>query len=400
MSGLFLNLFECKFEKRYFDLQFLSYDKYAKKEAYIKLRDENPDYQLYRYDIKLKNGQTERRIYFWNKVKQPSTSLQGIKERVDIQKYPKITSKIIESCLVQHFRNFTSKQGQKYHIHKKREEHFWNIISPSNLMENQDQVFVEGIQVFNQLHFNTFFNSDNNYVSFYFVISRSLNIKFAIGRDDFEKRGIECKDLKGKDNIIFANRHSIKRFLSSTGQQGKYDDHFKKLEQSNVNFEVIEKIFNWLKKEYHKIYLPSENKFYEFSKKYLPLENDKIQEDKLEEPKRYYFENRTQNGRFDQVISSLKPYSFKHFENKEVRISIICPKFNEGILEGFINQLEIRLKKMFHIKPSFSNKFLTNTSSNTYEQAIYEDGVTSSDLCIVILNEGHKKIMDAKKSPY
>ncbi len=105
MTGLFLNIFECKFEKNYFDLQYLSYEKYAKKEAYIQLRNENSDYEFYKYDIKLDNGATERRIYFWNKKARPATSVTGTQEKLDIQGNPKIVSKIIESCILQQFKN-------------------------------------------------------------------------------------------------------------------------------------------------------------------------------------------------------------------------------------------------------------------------------------------------------
>lgn len=46
MTGIFLNIFECKFEKDYFNLQYLSYEKYATIDAYTKLRSENPDYEF------------------------------------------------------------------------------------------------------------------------------------------------------------------------------------------------------------------------------------------------------------------------------------------------------------------------------------------------------------------
>lgn len=408
MTGLFLNIFECKFEKDYFDLQYLSYEKYATIEAYKKLRSENPDYEFYKYDVKLDNNTTERRIYFWNKKTNPTTSITGKQERIDIQSNPKIVSKIIESCILQHFKNFG-----KFQVFKKKEEHFWNIVSPSNLFiveQEQEDIegnrkkvkkkVVDGILAFNQFHFNTFFNSFNTNLSFFFVISRSIKLEFEKGKDDFEQRRIEYKDLKGKDNEIFANKQSIKRFLSGTGQQGNYDNHINTLERNQESFKKMKQVFHWLENEKYKILLPSGNKFSEFSMKYLPLENDKIQADKLEEPIRYYFENRTEKGYYNDVISRLKPYSFKFFENREIKISIICPKFNEGILEGFINQLEIRLKSMFHIIPVFSPIFLSDTKTETYLSAVYEEQVSSSHLCIVVLNEQHLKITDIKQSPY
>ncbi|MDX2286856.1 MAG: hypothetical protein NW241_22010 [Bacteroidia bacterium] len=390
MTGLFLNIFECKFEKDYFDLQYLSYEKYATIEAYKKLRTENSDYEFYKYDVKLENGQIERRIYFWNKKSSPTTTVKGTKETVNIQSNPKIVSKIIESCILQQFQN-----NRAFKVFKKREEHFWTILSSKNLLEN-----INGLNAYNQIHFNTFFNSYSGIISFFFVLSGSINMKFSIGKSDFEKKGIVCSDLKGRDNIIFANKQSVKRFLSATGQQGNFDAQMQELEHNQANFKVIKQTYNWLENNRNNIYLPCGNKFTEFSMKYLPLENDKVQADKLEDPIRYYFENRTEKGYYNDAISKLKPYSFKFFENQEIKITIICPKFNEGVLEGFINQIETRLKSLFHIKPVFITLFLLDTKTETYTNAVYEEQVSSSHLCIIVLNEQHLKITDVKQSPY
>ena len=152
MTGLFLNIFECTLENDYFNLQYLPYKPYAEKEAYVKLRDQNPDYELCKYDTTLENGLRESRIYFWNKKEAPSTTLVGTEDRIDIQTNPKIISKIIESCIIQHFKNFG-----KFQLSKKKEEHFWNIVSPQDLITN-----VKGLNAYNEFHFNTLFNSYNS----------------------------------------------------------------------------------------------------------------------------------------------------------------------------------------------------------------------------------------------
>lgn len=392
MTGLFLNIFECKFEKDYFDLQYLHYENYATKEAFAKLRHENPDYEFYKSNVKVNNDQTERRIYFWNKKASQTGTVSGIKAKVDIQSNPKIVSKIIESCILQQFIN-----SKGFKVFKKREEHFWNIVSSKNLLQN-----INGLNAYNQIHFNTFFNSYNGIISFFFGLSRSINFEFSIGKDVFEKKGIVCRDLKGKENIIFANTQSIKRFLSATGQQGNFDIQMQVLEHNQENFKVIKQTFEWLEKNRNNINLPNGNKFSEFSMKYLPFENDKLQADKLEPPIRYYYENKTKSGKYDEAISILKPYSyhFPEFKDTEIKISVICPKFNEGILEGFINHLEARLKGMFHIKPVFSPVFLPDTKTETYTNAVYDENVSKSSICIIVLNEQHLRITDIKQSPY
>ncbi len=394
MTGLFFNFFECKLSKDNFEIQYLLYENYSTKEIYKALINNNPDYEFYKLDVVSENGDTERRIYFWGKVLTPSTELTGEFESISIKNNPKITSKIIESCIIQHFKNFEGSKGQKYSVYRKRETHFWNIISPNELMQN-----IEGLSVRNEYHFNTTFYSHNENLFFGFLISQSIKLEFTVGKTEFEKRGIECGDLNGFDDTIFANKQSLKRFLSATGQQGVYDTNIRNIEQNQTSFNAIKKVFTWLQNTKNKIFLPSENIFIDFSMKYLPLENDKIQSDKLEEPTRYYFENRTDKGRYDEIIARLKPYSFKDFERKTIIITVLCPKFNEGSLEGFVNQLETRLKNMFHIETKFSTLFLENTKTETYEDATYHEIIKSSTLVIVILNEEHIKL-PIKQSPY
>ncbi|AZB34250.1 Piwi domain-containing protein [Chryseobacterium bernardetii] len=390
MTGLFLNIFECKFEKKYFDVQYLLYNDYSDKDKFRELRNEYKDYEFYKVDVFLENNKIERRIYFWQKQPHVLKVLKGTAERVIIQENPRVVSKIIESCIIQYFKNFG-----KFQVTKKKEEFFWNILSPKNLISE-----LNGLNVFNQFHFTIFFNADNGNISFYFNISRSIKLKFSISKKEFERKGIETKDLKGNDDHIFANKQSLKRFLSATGQQGLYDTKINELERNEEGFKKIKQVYEWLNNVKDNIFLPSNNKFAEFSMKYLPLENDKIQADSLEEPIRYYFENRTEKGRYDDVIAKLKPYSFKVFENRQVKITIVCPKFNEGVLEGFVNQLETTLKNLFHIKVEFANIFLNDIKAESYLNAVYDEKMNTADLAIIILNENHLKITNPQNSPY
>ena len=174
MTGLFLNIFECKFDKDYFDLQYLLYEKYATKEAYSKLRNENPDYEFYKYDVKLDSKTTERRIYFWSKKTSPTTTVTGIKEMVDIQGSPKVVSKIIEICILQEFI-----KCRRFKVYKKKEEYFWSIVSSKNLFTN-----INGLNAYNQVNFNTFFNSYNGTISFFFVLSRVFSISIACSESE------------------------------------------------------------------------------------------------------------------------------------------------------------------------------------------------------------------------
>lgn len=390
MTGIFLNFFECKLEKDYFELKYLPYSTYSKKEDFINLKDENLDYEFYKFDTSREGGKIDRRIYFWNKTEKPSTKIEGTDIRISIKEYPQIASKIIETAIIQQF-----KKKQKYEIFKKRQEHFWSIISPIELMTN-----IEGLSVRNEFNFNSSFFSHNDNIFFGFFISRNIKLDFKTGRLEFEKRKIECKDLKGDKDKIYATKQSLKRFLLATGQQGLFEANISILEHNEEYFKSVQQVFNWLLNTREQIFLPSNNKFIEFSMKYLPLENDRFQADTLSEPLRFYFENRTEKGFYNDIISKLKPYSFRNFENKTIKISVICPKYNEGILEGFISKLENRLKSIFHINSNFVNILLNNTKLESYQEAIYEKDIDNSNLVIVVLDENHLKITESILSPY
>jgi hypothetical protein len=394
MTGLFLNFYECNLSVEHFDISYLMYDDYSTKELYKNLQSNYSDYEFYRYDITTETGDTERRIYFWSRIPNPLLVLEGHEDRVYIQKNPKITSRIIESCVVQHFKNFQNSKGQKFEVYKKKENHFWSIISPSELMPN-----IEGLSVRNEFHFSSFFFYHNEKLHYGFLISPSIKLKFTIDKKEFENRNIACSDLKGTDEVIFANKQSLKRFLFATGQQSNYDINYQKISSNQNSFNAINKVFAWLQGTKEKVLLPNSNNFKDFSIKYLPLENDKIQPDKLEEPTRYYFENRTGRGYYHDLMTQLKPYSFGNFKDKIIKIVILCPKFHEGSIEGFINSLENLLKTIFHINPHFVTVTLKDAKPETYDEAIYDNEINDSSLVIVILNEDHIKL-PIKQSPY
>lgn len=389
MTGLFLNFFECKLERDFFDLKYLPYNDYSKKEDYLKLKNDNPDFDFYKLDI-TNNGKTDRRIYFWNKIQNPSSSLIGTTTQINIREYPQLVSRIIETAILQHF-----KKDNRYEIFKKKQEHFWSIVSPKQLISN-----IDGLSVRNEFNFNASFFSYNDNPFFGFFISRNIKLDFKFDKNEFEKRKIEYRDLKGNETKIFANKQSLNRFLFATGQQGIFDNANESLEHNQHHFSSIMQVFNWLNSSIASIVLPGNNRFVEFSMKYLPLENDRFRADTLNEPLRFYYENRTERGLFDNVISKLKPYSFRLFENKVINIAVICPKFSEGILEGFIIKLDNYLKTIFHIQTNFQPILLDSSKLESYQNAIYEKDIDQADLVMIVLNENHLKINDIKKSPY
>ncbi|SFX22163.1 Piwi domain-containing protein [Cytophaga hutchinsonii ATCC 33406] len=393
MTGLFVNFFECKLSKSKFNIYEMPYVSYNTKEKYTALRKENPDYKFYK---------VANTIYYWSITALPSTTLTGKSITVNTAEHPKVISKIIEESILAFFRtNYSA-------VYKKQQCHYWDIVSNKELLNPS----IKGLSVKNQTHFNTYFFRTGENISYGFLLSTSLRLNITYTRQDFEKNNIAHNDLLGKDNIVFANTKALKRLLSATGQQENYDSQVAKLNANSESFKLISATYEWLNNNRSKIFLPDNNSIASISKKYLPLENNKIYSEKLNSPTRYYFGGTTcpmtevdvrGNKTFisyDEQVKRKKPYSYGGFSGEEVLISILCPKTYEGILEGFWNKLEATLKGKLHLEKLRFNKIvLSGTAVENYESEFYNQDLLKSHLAIVIVDE-HHKTLPVKKSPY
>ena len=232
-----------------------------------------------------------------------------------------------------------------------------------------------------------------------FCLSTSVSNKFLWTRDEFEKNGVDHKDLKGKDERVYANKMSLNRFLTATGKIKVYDQAINIYTQSDEKYKTIKNTADWIIKKREDIFLIPGHIIKAILMRNLPYENGKIPYETIRVPKRYFYNETTGTGLFNEQLKRLKPYSFEVFENQLIIIGVLCPKEHEGTIEGFINLLEKRLKEDFHIKLKFKFVFINNEHPDSYKNGVYSEDLKNSSLVIVILNEHHKSI-PIKYSPY
>jgi hypothetical protein len=172
-------------------IHYLEYSKFDTREKFRDLLKNNPDTLIYRQNDK---------IFYWRKDNSDENSLKGKSIIIDAETDPKIFSKIIEQSIINHFRDNTSAK-----VIKNKYSNTWEIISKKDLLQNQ----INGLILNNQVNFNTYFFKPNNRILFGFMLSTNLKSKFIWEKTDFEKNGIDTTGLKGKENIIFANKQSV-----------------------------------------------------------------------------------------------------------------------------------------------------------------------------------------------
>lgn len=381
MSGLFVNYFECQFEKYTFNIKFLPYEKYPTKEEYKSLRANHANLDFSRDGEKL---------FYWELEKSAQDDLGGQAISISADKNPRVFINILERAIVHRLRSL-----ENYRVYKDSYSQVWKIISKKDLLDSS----FDGLVVNRQICLNTYYRFSDGKVSFGLVISSEIENKFTWDRADFQKHGIDTSTLGGKDNIIYANKVALKQYLLALGRTEEYDERIKLLDSNEQQFSVVSKFFDWIQKT--SFYLPDDNKIKSISKKYLPFSGINIEI--FQNPKRYYFGSKTneQNrASYNEQVKQYKPFTYDLFENKSVNIGVLCPKQFEGITESFISKLERILKNELHLrKLDFHFHYVDDVSLASYQSGLYNQELLSCQVVMIVVVEEHKKITP-QASPY
>jgi hypothetical protein len=386
MSGLFLNFFHLDIPAPDpIDFPTLPYAAYATKEAFKKLKDDYADWAFYRIDDL---------IYLWPKNDQAVLPSGIATLLVVITEKPKLLAKIFEMALI----DLIAKNGS-YNFFKNKHANVWEIIAKKDLLKGA----IPGLIVNRVVHFSTTFFYKEDRLFFGFTLSAALKNAFTWSREEFAEAGIDAAGLKGNEEKIYANLQSLKRFLDSSGFSSTYD---KVTTQENLNgkaFQVIDGFQQWLQKNRSSIVMPFALNVNSISRKYLPFDNDIVRSEIIGKPQRYFYSNRknTEGLRFyDQMVKTYQPYSLELYQNKAIKIGMICPAAYQGETEGFIKKIEMKLKEVFHFNAlSFLFKTIPGTDLDSYKERIYEDDLLKCDLIYVIVNEAQEKL-HPNFSPY
>jgi hypothetical protein len=386
MSGLFLNFYQLEVPSKNIRINSLDYNLYSTKEAFITLREDFPNQYFYRDQDKL---------LFWirdeNSNAMPESS--GITD-IEISQKPKLLSKIVELSILD---LIVKLDGFK--VFKNKYSNTWEIVSSKDLLNNS----ILGLKVNRLVNFAPYFFYKEDKLLLGFTLSTSLKNTFTWNKLEFEKYGIDTKGLKGDNNLIYANRQSLKRFLETKGNTTAYDLIISQHNLNSKAYSIIDGFYQWLEKNKTKIRLPFNLEISSISKRYLPFENDLIKSEIIGKPQRYFYSNRknTQGLRFyDQMVQTYQPYSLELYQNKKINLGIICPSEYQGESEGFVKKVESKLKQVFHFNSlNFVFKTIRGNDLDSYKSVLYDSELLKCDLIYIIVNEAHEK-HQPNLSPY
>jgi len=378
MSGMFLNFCECilKFDNPcVYSTPFIDSD-------WLKgLRKNHSDVSFLR---------SKNLVYFWGY----GTEDPVIKDINDVEKvhiteneHPFIISKMLEDKILQIFKT------QYKDLKRNHYSNTWQIYANDSFFND------EGLSIKRCITLSTYYSKFKKKYIFAFTIGTQLKHHFLWNKEDFINNGIACADLKGVEDVIFANKTAIKRYIEARGKSILYNETIRKSNSYSTEYDIINKTMSWLGKKLEKCYLNTGIMIDGCKIKYLPYDSD-ISTKILQKPKRYYANDVEGNiGKYDDQIKKLKPYSYLSMK-KSIKIIAVIPKIYEGTASDFLVKLKNTLINVFHITNVDISIVLTEgVTLDDYEKAIYDRMFENIDLAIIIVSEAQIDL-PIKKSPY
>lgn len=389
MSGIFLNYCICTIEIRnpqIYSIPFLnSYDLKMQRKNYPEISFMRKGNKVFLWD----------RIQGVDKAKDIPNALPTI---ISFSEHPFIITRIIEDKIISIF-----KEAQYKDIYRNRYSNSWEIYSNNSLFKDDEGNDDEGLAIKRCMTISTYYSKFHNY-TFGFTVATQLKHRFIWNKLDFINNHIACEDLKGRDDIIFANKVAVKRYLEARGLNERYEKLMSKENSFSEEYNSINKTIDWLSKRLKNIFLIDDILMKDCKVHYFPLPySSGITSTILQKPKRYYANDKIGNaGKYDEQLRFLKPYSYLNFQRKSINIVSIIPNEYEGSATDFLARLKNSLINTFHITDlNIETVLVQGTLLSDYYNAVYSRPqlFQNIDLAIIFVSEKHV-VLPIGESPY
>ena len=328
-------------------------------------------------------------LYIWE-LRPTNESLPStFKEaEITIKEHASIFRKIVESAIVQCFRN------NNREIIQNRYSPIWEVKLQNEKQKNFNALSLHPILAFSLI--NLYPTSNRRQI---IALSLRRRLKPVFNEND-ETTKNQLANIHGlKQNHIGEIKTSIEnqyRYLESIAQKQNYLHYKREMESPRSEFEFIKKYTESFKEITSKLYMPNDLEILNFLPVNLP--NASFKSIKIRKPQYFYYNERTKDGYPNKVISDLKPYSSNILSNKKLDILVVSPNQYKGSINRYIPTLERKLQDIFHLK---NVKFHLNImgSGETYTEALDKIDANSYHLAIILISKKNKEL-PTYQSPY
>lgn len=377
MSGLNLSFYEIELSNKKIVIDTIPYNN---NESYKTLKKENEEYNFIKY------GNT---IYFYRKdfCEVEEGIFDSKRDTIYFEDVPDLFCRIIESAII-------------LIVEKKSIRWFKNKYTSSiEITTYKNKLNSSDLLLYRSFNISVRYIKRNDKYVYGFAISTKLNNKFLISHSKLLEKGIQISKDYVNNDLVFANKHTIKRYTESSGTYLTYNHILEKESALSTEYEAISKMAKILTTELENFKLSNNLVINGIYNHLIPNEN--YTSNLIEKPVRYYNNNNTSNQRlYTDAVEQTKPYSYNKFANKTIKIIVLCPKEYEGSVDDFIIKLQNQMKKTFHLNNINFELLLTdNESVTSYKDALYSKSHNDVDLGLVIVSESMINL-PIDKSPY
>ena len=341
------------------------------------------------------------KVFFWDRnqgVEKAKDIPNALPTKISFTEHPFIITRIIEDKIISIF-----KEAQYKDIYRNQYSNSWEIYSNNSLFKDDEGNDDEGLAIKRCVTINTYYSKFNNY-TFGFTVATQLKHRFIWNKLDFINNHIACEGLKGRDDIIFASKAAVKRYLEARGLNERYEKLLSKENSFSEEYNLINKTIAWLSKRLKNFSLIDGIIMKDCKVDYFPLPySSGITSAILQKPKRYYANDKIGNvGRYDEQLKTLKPYSYLNFLRKSINIVSIMPSEYEGSATDFLARLKDLLINTFHMTNlNIETVLAQGTLLSDYHNAVYsrQQLFQNVDLAIIFVSEKHV-VLPIEESPY
>ena len=198
-------------------------------------------------------------------------------------------------------------------------------------------------------YFSVGYLKRENTIVLYFSCWKEFKRRFEVPESVIQGEGINTSNWDRKGEILLGSPKNIKKYIEAV----RGDEQLKKIQASIANriseFAYIKKSINFLNPHCENIKIIDELKITDM--KHLGIPNDNFKEFSISRPSSFFYNNATSNGRLDQLVKDLKPFTYEQMGIKPFEIVVFIPKAHTGTCENFLGKLQNKISEIFHMKP-------------------------------------------------
>ena len=336
----------------------------------------NPDFFIYKF---YEDDENESDLYIW-KLCSTNQEVPNVfeKKEITINKHSWIFRKIVESYIVQLFRD------NDYNIFQKDYSNIWEVELKYEESKRFRALLMRPTMTFTIG--NLYSMRLNKPV---IVLSVRRRMKRIFVEDDTTTNHlskIHGLDLYADEKIIPSTKNQY-RYLESIGQKQEFDKYRKKYESPHEQYEFFMKQTENFNKVKSLLFLPDGLKILDFS--LLNLPNNHFNALSFRPSQYFYYNERTQAGKPYQIVPMLRPFSYDKFSNLEQNILVVFSNKYKSSVDKFINTLEVKLRTLFHLKNiNFDLKVVNHPE--TYIDVLDMIDCNNYDLAIIVISKEDK----------